>query len=96
MINLKLGKYHIYTLDRLNIVLAVDVPKLDKNKRETGEIGERRLGYYPSLKSALEAYTRTETASEEWIEDDVQKIRDKLDEIAVRIKNACAELEKSK
>ena len=47
MIDIKLGKYHIYTLDRLNIVLAVDVPKLDKNKRETGEVGERRIGYYP-------------------------------------------------
>lgn len=92
MIDLKIGKYRIYTLDRLNIVIAVDVPKLDKNKRETGEIGERRLGYYPSLKSALEAYMRTETASEEWVADDAQKIMDKLDEIAVRIENACAGL----
>lgn len=92
MIDIKLGKYHIYTLDRLNIVLAVDVPKLDKNKRETGEIGERRLGYYPSLKSALEAYMRTGMASEEWIADDAQKIMDKLEEIALRIEKACVGL----
>ena len=89
MIDLKIGKYHIYTLDRLNIVLAVDVPKLDKNKRETGEIGERRLGYYPSLKSALEAYMRTEMASEEWVADDAQKIMDKLDEIYEKIEKVC-------
>lgn len=76
----------------MNTVLAVDVPKLDKNKRETGEIGERRLGYYPSLKSALEAYMRTETASEEWKSYDEQKIMDKLEEIALRIENACAGL----
>lgn len=90
MIDLKLGKYQIYTLDRLNIVLAVDVPKLDKNKRKTGKIGERRLGYYPSLKSALEAYMRTEMASEDWKADDSQKIMDKLDEIADRIEKVCA------
>lgn len=89
MIDLKLGKYHIYTLDRMNTVLAVDVPKLDKNKRETGEMSERRLGYYPSLKSALEAYMRTEMASEEWVADDAQKIVDKLDEIAERIEKVC-------
>ena len=89
MIDLKICKYHIYTIDRLNIVLAVDVPKLDKNKRETGDIGERRLGYYPSLKSALEAYMRTEMASEERVADDVQKIVDKLDEIADRIEKVC-------
>lgn len=89
MIDLKIGKYRIYTLDRLNVVLSVDVPKLDKNKRETGEIGERRLGYYPSLKSALEAYMRTETASEEWKADDAQKIMDKLDEISEKIEKVC-------
>ena len=92
MIDLKLGKCRIYTLDRLNVVLAVDVPKLDKNKRETGEMYERRIGYFPNLKSALNAYMRTETASEEWVADDAQKIMDKLEEIAVRIENACAEL----
>ena len=96
MINLKIGEHRIYTLDRMNTVLAVDVPKLDKNKRETGEIGERRLGYYPSLKSALEAYMRTETASEKWVADGAQKIMDKLEEIAVRIENACAGLGESK
>lgn len=92
MIDLKIGKYRIYTLDRMNIALSVYVPKLDKNKRETGEICERRLGYFPSIKSALQAYMQTETASEEWIADDAQKIMDKLDEIAVRIENACAGL----
>ena len=35
---------------------------------------------------------RTETASEEWTADDAQKIMDKLEEIAVRIENACAGL----
>ena len=89
MIDLKLGKYHIYTLDRLNVVLAVDVPKLDKNKRETGEIGERRLGYYQSLKSALEAYMRTETASEEWCAKEAEEIIQKIDEIYEKIEKVC-------
>lgn len=93
MINLKIGEHRIYTLDRMNTVLAIDVPKKDKNKRETGEMSERRLGYYPNLKSALNAYMRTETASQAWQASDVQKIIDKLDEIAVRIENACAGLE---
>ena len=89
MIDLKIGEYRIYTLDRLNIELSVYVPKLDKNKRETGEIGERRLGYYPSLKSALNAYMRTETASEEWCAKEAKEIIQKIDEIANRMEKVC-------
>ena len=89
MIDLKIGEYRIYTLDRLNIALSVYVPKLDKNKRETGEIGERRLGYYPSLKSALNAYMRTETASEEWCAKEAKEIIQKIDEIANRMEKVC-------
>ena len=93
MIDLKIGEYRIYTLDRINIALSVYVPKLDKNKRETGDICERRIGYFPTIKSALQAYMQTEMASEDWKADDAQKIMDKLDEIAARIENACAGLE---
>lgn len=63
MIDLRLGDYRIYTLDDKNIVLSKYTLVKKPSAKNLGELAERKIGYYSSLKAAVKSYMEREMAS---------------------------------
>lgn len=88
MINLILGDYRICTLENDKIALCERHIISKRSSPNLGKTVERVLGYYPSIKSALSAYTAKEMASDDYCAETVGQLEAVLDNIASRIEKA--------
>lgn len=93
MIDIKLGKYRIHHIDEKNLVLAKEHIVSDRKSKRYGEKTEKMIGYYSSLKSAVNAYTREEIASPDYELKTVEEIRSFIDDLVKKIEEAAGRIE---
>ena len=86
MINLNLGDYSIQTLDRHNICLIKRSAVTTDRFGSAGNVVEKRIGYFPTLEGALNAYCRLELQNGEEALVSASDILSKIDELKVFVK----------